>query len=149
MEGDVDWTLFFRKSSEGLRSMETGLTGLMTLIDGLTENQSLEEAQAIIKAALEIFSPDRLLRIAHAMRYQLSLQEIQEITKYDMWYLEQIKAIVESEERLKQDGVPQDKLTFLQVKKEGFSDARIAELTGTTEQVVRDKRHELGCRPVC
>ena len=140
---------FSESLQKGLCSMETGLTGLNEpLIDGLTENQSLEEAQAIIKAALEIFSPDRLLRIAHAMRYQLSLQEIQEITKYDMWYLEQIKAIVDSEERLKQDGVPQDKLTFLQVKKEGFSDARIAELTGTTEQVVRDKRHELGCRPV-
>jgi carbamoyl-phosphate synthase large subunit len=140
---------FAESLQKGLQSMETGLTGLnRPSIQGLSEDLPLKEAQKIIKKSLEEFSPDRILRIAHAIRLQVSLKDINEITHYDLWYLEQIKHLIESEEQLKQDGVPKDKLTFLRYKKEGFSDARIAELTEKSEQNVRDQRHRLGCRPV-
>lgn len=140
---------FAESLQKGLRSMETGLTGLNSpKIDGLEAASSLEEKQAILRKALEPLSPDRILRIAEALRYGLTLEEIHEITHYTPWFIAQLQAIVATESEIQEKGLPQAADVMLRYKKQGFSDARIAELTGCTEIEVRELRHSLEIRPV-
>ncbi|MEK9656752.1 MAG: carbamoyl-phosphate synthase large subunit [bacterium] len=140
----------FKESlQKGLRSLETGLSGFDTpLIKELTQNTSLKDKQTLIKKALTNPCPDRILIIAEAMRHKISLKEIQEKTQYDAWYLEQIQELINEEAQLIEHGLPKDKPAFLKLKKQGFSDARLAKLTHQTEENVRKIRHSLNCHPV-
>ena len=63
--------------------------------------------QGAVKAALAKPSPDRLLLIAQAYRHGLSTAEIHAACRYEPWFLERIREIVEAEERVRRDGLPQ------------------------------------------
>lgn len=135
---------FAESLQKGLRSMETGLTGLNEI-----EIEGAEGGHPnTVKAALTIQSPDRLLVIAQAFRHGLSLDEVQTASKYDPWFLSQIKAIVDAEEGIRQTGLPGDAPGLLKIKKMGFSDERLAELTGSKARDVARFRHTLNVRPV-
>ena len=67
---------------------------------------------------------------------------------FDPWFIEQIKEIIEWEELLKKEGLPEDRNKFRLIKSIGFSDARLAKLTKNTEEDVNKKRIELDVRPV-
>ncbi|MDA0702261.1 MAG: carbamoyl-phosphate synthase large subunit [Proteobacteria bacterium] len=127
-----------------LRSMETGLTGLNEIpIEGSDAADSHDAA----RAALAKPSPDRLLVIAQAFRLGLSLEEIQRICRFDPWFLAHIQDLVNCEETVRRDGLPDSAKGFSDLKKQGFSDARLAELTGRTEEEVSAARRGLGVRP--
>ncbi|MBT6117391.1 MAG: carbamoyl-phosphate synthase large subunit [Rhodospirillaceae bacterium] len=127
-----------------LRSMETGLTGLNEFpIEGSDAADSHDAA----RAALAKPSPDRLLVIAQAFRLGLSLEEIQRISRFDPWFLAHIQDLVNCEEAVRRDGLPDSAKGFSDLKKQGFSDARLAELTGRTEDEVSATRRGLGVRP--
>ena len=132
---------FAESLQKALRSMETDLTGL-------NEIEFDDTSEDGIIAVLARPAPDRLLAIAQAMRHGLSDQDIFDITKYDPWYLAQIRDIVEAEAVIRDRGLPMDRIGFLRLKKLGFSDARLAELAGTDEKTVRRLRHEHGVFPV-
>ncbi|MCG3102358.1 hypothetical protein MAQ58_23505, partial [Enterobacter sp. DRP3] len=68
--------------------------------------------------------------------------------KVDPWFLEQIQAIVDLENRVKAHGLPGTPGAFRQLKAAGFSDARLAVLAKTEEADVRALRRSLGVRPV-
>ena len=73
---------------------------------------------------------DRLLMIAQAFRYGLTVEEVRAACAYDRWFLDQIKGLVAAEEIVRAHGLPKDAPGLLRLKKMGFSDERLAKLTG-------------------
>lgn len=140
---------FAESFQKALRSLETGLTGLNEpVIANITPATGIEEKRRITKELLARFSPERPILIAQALRYGISEEEISAITHYDPWFIEQIKNIVDAEDALCKNGMPKDRDGLLQLKKMGFSDARLAELTGESEDNILRRRHSLGVVPV-
>src|SRR5947208_362763 len=93
---------FAESVQKALRSMETGLDGFDEVA---IEGVEAAGKDAVI-AALAKPVPDRLLLIAQAYRHGLSTAEIQAACHYDSWFLEQIREIVEVEERVRREGLP-------------------------------------------
>jgi carbamoyl-phosphate synthase large subunit len=130
----------FKESfQKALNSLETGLSGL---------NEMEFEDETKLRAALAIQSPDRIRVVAQAFRSGLSVDEIYAITSIDKWFLRQFEEIVAAENKIRSQGLPDDAYALTDIKAMGFSDKRLAELTGKTEQAVRDQRHALDVRPV-
>ena len=154
---------------KALASMETGLTGFdeVTIpgLDPLPEAgkagagsavsakadalsqapRPLGEAErAALVKALSLATPDRLRTIAQAMRHGLSDAEIQSVTRFDPWFLARIREIVDAEAQVRAKGLPQDEEGLRALKMMGFTDARLAKLTGQPEKAVRKARHAKG-----
>ncbi|MFT5795568.1 MAG: carbamoyl-phosphate synthase large subunit, partial [Ulvibacter sp.] len=140
---------FAESIQKALCSMEIGLDGFTEVeIEGVTDKNSLKENQQIIKKKLRLFSPNRILLIAHALRYKISIEEVCQITYYDKWFVSQIAKIIKEEEKIKRSGIKTDKAELLKLKKLGFSDSRLAKLTNRDEFEIADLRSELGVKPV-
>ncbi|HWL05337.1 MAG TPA: carbamoyl-phosphate synthase large subunit [Xanthobacteraceae bacterium] len=136
---------FQESLQKALRSLETGLTGLdEVVIEGLGQGDD----RAAIRAALGTPTPDRLLQVAQAMRLGLTDEQIHAACKIDPWFLEQIRDIVETEAKIASRGLPKTPGAFRRLKAMGFSDARLAKLTGSTMPEVMAARRALGVRPV-
>ncbi|HCR85304.1 MAG TPA: carbamoyl phosphate synthase large subunit [Alphaproteobacteria bacterium] len=128
---------FCESLQKALRSLETGLTGLN------------DKEDKDLKTELQKRTPKRILLIAQALRENYSIEEVNKLTDWDPWFLGQIKKITDTENDLKSGKINlKDKAKLLELKKLGFSDKRIAELTKTKELDVRNIRHELEIRPV-
>ena len=127
---------------KALASMETGLTGFDEV-----EIEDAPEKSAVIKA-ISKQTPDRMRTIAQAMRHGLTNDEIHGVTKFDPWFLDRIREIVEAEEQVRQNGLPTASADMRRLKMMGFTDARLAKLTGFTEADVRKSRHGLGVTAV-
>jgi len=119
---------------KALSSMESGLSGF----DEITIDGAPDKA-AVIKAISQQ-TPDRLRTIAQAMREGLSNDEIQAATAFDPWFLARIREIVDAEADVRDHGLPKDAQGLRRLKMMGFSDARLATLTGFTEADVRRLR---------
>ncbi|MET0372470.1 MAG: carbamoyl-phosphate synthase large subunit [Sphingobium sp.] len=159
-------------------SMQKALRGLETGLSGFNQVDALVGApRDDIVAALAQPTPDRLLVAAQALREGLTVAEINAIAKFDPWFLERIKEIVDAEAEVLGNGLPQDADGMRRLKSMGFSDKRLAWLAlksanlrgmergiargsgliheavvamtgGVTEEEVRALRHRLGVRPV-
>ncbi|WP_242123033.1 carbamoyl-phosphate synthase large subunit [Sphingobium sp. Sx8-8] len=159
-------------------SMQKALRGLETGLSGFNNVDHLEGApKDDIVAALAQPTPDRLLVAAQALREGLTVAEIHAIAKFDPWFLERIKEIIDAEAEILGNGLPQDAEGMRRLKAMGFSDKRLAFLAlksanlrgmergiargsgliheavkamtgGVTEDEVRSLRHRLGVRPV-
>ncbi|WP_254884971.1 carbamoyl-phosphate synthase large subunit, partial [Salipiger sp. HF18] len=127
---------------KALTSMESGLTGFDEV-----EIEGAPEKSAVIKAISQQ-TPDRMRTIAQAMRHGLSDDEIHGVTMFDPWFLARIREIVEAEEEVRAAGLPQDEGGMRQLKMLGFTDARLAKLTGFSEKDVRNRRTSLGVTAV-
>ena len=135
---------FQESLQKALRSMETGLTGLNEVeIPGA--DQDPENAAL---AALGRPVPDRLVLIAQAIRHGVNLAEIHRVTHFDPWFLKQIDDLVASEERVRDEGLPDDARAMRALKAQGFSDVRLGELSGLGETAVATARRALDVRPV-
>jgi carbamoyl-phosphate synthase large subunit len=131
---------FAESLQKALCSLETGLTGL---------NEILPDADAsALKMALGRPTPDRLLVAAQALRKGVGVDEIHTIAHYDPWFLRQLEALVQTEASLKENGLPNDAAGLLALKKQGFSDARLAFLTNISQGEVARQRRALGVTPV-
>jgi carbamoyl-phosphate synthase large subunit len=135
---------FAESVQKALRSMETGLDGFDEIAVPGFESAGKEA----VKAALAKPSPDRLLLIAQAYRHGLTTREIHAACHYESWFLERIREIVEAEERVRRHGLPNDPTAFLRLKQMGFSDARLAKLSGIETEQASALRHRLGLHPV-
>jgi carbamoyl-phosphate synthase large subunit len=134
----------FKESlQKALRSLETGLTGF----DEITLEHDGSQPDAFL-AALGRPTPDRLRLVAQALREGITAGEVQRLTAYDPWFMRQIEEIVTTEAMIRDEGLPQDAESFLALKADGFSDARLAKLAGCAEAEVRRLRVRLGVRPV-
>jgi carbamoyl-phosphate synthase large subunit len=137
---------FAESLQKALRSMETGLTGLNEVeIAGTAAGQDNKDA---VRAALARPTPDRLLVAAQALRLGFSVEDIEEICHFDPWFLREIEALVKTEAEVRKKGLPKDRAALARLKRQGFSDARLAELTGATEDDVRNVRAKLDVHPV-
>lgn len=127
---------------KALTSMESGLCGFDEV-----DIPGAPEKSAVIKA-ISKQTPDRMRTIAQAMRHGLSDDDIHATTMFDPWFLARIREIVEAEDVVREQGLPQDEAGMRQLKIMGFSDARLAALTGLTERDVRKRRLNLGVTAV-
>ncbi|PTW59098.1 carbamoyl-phosphate synthase large subunit [Breoghania corrubedonensis] len=130
---------------KALRGLETGLSGLDEIdIPGLGQGDD----KNAIRAALGVPTPDRLLKVAQAMRLGLDNEQIHEACKIDPWFLEQLRDIVELENKVTKHGLPENAQAFRTLKAMGFADARLAKLAGLQEEDVTARRTALAVHPV-
>ena len=138
---------FAESLQKALRSLEIGLTGLNEI--------PLKDLDAA-RTALVRQTPDRLLVAAQALRMGMHVDEICAIAKFDPWFVRQLESIVQAESRIqdlefrKQMKLDPEALAteLYELKRMGFSDARIAELTKTLPSDIATLRHNLNIRPV-
>ncbi|TKA96227.1 carbamoyl-phosphate synthase large subunit [Cereibacter changlensis] len=133
---------FHESIQKALASLETGLTGFDEIaIEGAPDKA------AVIKA-ISAQTPDRLRLIAQAMRHGLSDDDIQAATAFDPWFLSRIREILEAEAEVRAKGLPLKADGLRKLKMLGFTDARLAKLTGRDEAQVRRARRNLGVTAV-
>ena len=130
---------FQESLQKALCSLETGLSGL---------NEMPFDNVASLRQALGIQSPDRLRVIAEAFRMGLTVEDVQNVTAFDPWFLRQIEDIVMTEGEIRGKGLPRTAHELIELKAKGFSDKRLGELTGQAEGWVRGLRHSMNVRPV-
>ncbi len=137
---------FAESLQKALRGLETGLTGLDEIeIPGLDDG---ENARGAIRAAISTPTPDRLRMVAQALRLGMSEADVHDGCKIDPWFIAQLKAIVDMEARIREHGLPQDAKNLRMLKAMGFSDARLATLSGKRPKEVAELRNSLDCAPV-
>ncbi len=130
-------------------SVQKALRGLETGLSGFDEIEALIGASHDeIEAELSRATPDRLRVAAQALREGMSVERIHDIAKFEPWFLRQIEELMQVEAGLKANGVPTGPNGFRRLKSQGFSDARIAALTGKTEAEIAAARRALNVRPV-
>ena len=134
---------FHESLQKALASMENGLTGL----DDIAIPGAAEEGKPAIIRALAKQTPDRIRVIAQAMRHGLSDDEIHAVTAFDPWFLARIREIVDAENRVRENGLPEGE-GLRALKMMGFTDARLAQLTGRDEAEIRRIRRAAGLHPV-
>ena len=162
---------FHESMQKALSSMESGLTGFDEIeLPEMPKTSDIVEAdgsattlprillgadeaaqQKIDKSVtreLAKATPDRLRVIAQAMRFGFSDEEIQEINSFDPWFLARIREILVAEAEVKRDGLPVTEEGLRKLKMMGFTDARLAKLTGRDEANVRRARRNLGVTAV-
>ena len=127
-------------------SIQKALRGLETGKDGFTpiSNDREEIVHEISEAG-----PERIFYVADAFRIGMTLDEVHQMTDIDMWFLVQIKELVDIEKRVAQvklEDITKEEMLFL--KKKGFSDKRLASDLGVKEADVRCRRHALDVHPV-
>ncbi|MBP1852655.1 carbamoyl-phosphate synthase large subunit [Rhizobium halophytocola] len=140
---------FAESLQKAMRGLETGLTGLDEIeIPGLGANGDTTDDHNAIRAAIGTPTPDRLRMVVQALRLGLSEAEVHEACKIDPWFVAQFKAIVDMEARVREHGLPDDAENLRMLKAMGFSDARLASLTGKRPKEVAEIRNTLNVRPV-
>ena len=135
---------FQESFQKALCSMEEDLNGLNSLADKASEISKEE-----ILSELTIPGPKRIFYVADAIRNGWSLKKIHSLTRIDHWFLDQINEIIEIEKNLlniKEQDIDTNYLLIL--KEKGFSDSRISELLGSTEDSIRQLRKNRGVIPV-
>ncbi|MGB7432675.1 MAG: carbamoyl-phosphate synthase large subunit, partial [Ahrensia sp.] len=136
---------FAESLQKALRGLETGLTGLDEIeIPGIGEGDD----KNAIRAALGTPTPNRLRQVAQAMRMGFTDEEIHAACFIDPWFLEQLRAIVTMEARVRTHGLPADAANLRNLKAMGFSDQRLATLAGVDVSTVLAAREGLNVRPV-
>ena len=103
-----------------------------------------------IMERLEKVSDDRIYRVKDALRLGIASKTVQKFTGIDPWFIGQIKILVKMEEQLLRYNVPEDIPTefFIELKKNGYSDAQIAWLLRIDEKPVTIERKKRGIRRV-
>ncbi len=135
---------FNESLQKALRGLETGKSGL----DPVVSAEQLADGFDLVKEIREP-SSERLFYVADGFRHGFNAEKIHEISKIDPWFLAHIERLVKIEEALKETNLESIReAQMLQLKKEGFSDARMATLMNTSEQEVRSHRLFLNVKPV-
>ena len=120
---------------KAIRSLEQHVDSLMSYdFSNLSREEMLE--------ALHIVDDMRIWRIAQAIRIGISQEEIHEITKIDLWFIDKIAILTEMEYALKTRELDEDLLR--EAKRMEFPDYVIAKLNGKTEETVKEMRKAYG-----
>lgn len=135
---------FQESLQKALRGLENGLEGLDPRVDPSEANSASRLVQELSQPG-----PERLLWVADGFRSGLDLEAVFEHTWIDPWFLAQIADLVEREQALAKSGLAAlDENAMRQLKRRGFSDARIARLVDQSETEIRVLRHQFGVKPV-
>jgi len=136
---------FQESLQKALRSLETGRDGF----DPILSAEDPGERDAELRRELREAGAERILYIADAFREGMDVAEIHALTHVDPWFLAQIEDLVSTEQEFQAcDPTDIDAGYMKQLKRKGFSDARLATLCNMPEKSFREMRYELGVRPV-
>ncbi|WP_312780882.1 carbamoyl-phosphate synthase large subunit [Brevundimonas sp.] len=139
---------FQESMQKALRGLETGLSGFDEIeIEGVADADDDAGARAAVVRALGEPTPDRIRVIAQAFRHGLTVEEVHAACSYEPWFLRQIADLIRTEGHVRVQGLPATETDFRKLKAKGFSDARLAALTGKSEVEVRKARRSLKVRP--
>ena len=120
---------------KALRSLEQHVDSLMSYDFSEFQKDELMEELAVVDDL-------RIFRIAEAVRRGITYEEIHAVTKIDLWFIDKLAILVETEQRLKEQELDEELLR--EAKRLEFPDTVIAELTGKTGRQIHDLRHEYG-----
>ncbi len=135
---------FQESLQKAIRGLETGVTGLNEMLD-----KTLDNGIERIELELRIPRAERLWYIGDAFRHGLTIAKVFELSRIDPWFLAQIHDLVEQEQLLQAEGAASLTTARLrQLKRQGFSDARLAELTALSETEIRQLRLAKNVRPI-
>ncbi len=124
---------------KALRMTETGARGLVVNDDITFDDLQTELAEPTER---------RIFAVAEAFRRGMSTDDVHDITHIDRWFLDKIAGMVQMEDRLRDADFDDLDLELLREAKQlGFSDDQIALATGTDEDKIRARRHELDLHP--
>ena len=130
---------------KAIRGLETGVMGLDELFGDVTS----EEDRDRLRQLLRLPGPERVWHLADALRAGFPVDEVAALTRIDYWFLVQIADLVEEEALTRKQGLAAlDAVRLRQLKRKGFSDARLASLLGQKEATVRQRRLKFDLRPV-
>jgi len=136
---------FQESLQKALRGLEIGKVGL----DPTGNAAQGEDGLLKIRRDLREPGAERLFQVAEAFRAGLSVEDVHGLSFIDPWFLDQIEELVALERELEKDGLSAlDARRLRALKRKGFSDIRIAQLTGTDESAIRALRRAFGVRPV-
>ena len=137
----------FKESlQKALRGLEIGVSGLDEI---LPADLSPSERTETIERELRVAKDRRLWYVAEAFRDNQSIETVHDQCAIDPWFLSQLQELVLLEESIRGADVGSiDAATMLRYKRDGISDARMAMLTGATENRIRKHRLSLGIKPV-
>lgn len=132
---------FLEALQKACQSLEQGRAGL-----GADKKEWIRTEDILTR--LEKVSDDRIFRLKDAMRLGVPSKTIHKLTKIDPWFLQQIKRLVEMEERLMRFNVAEDlpESFMRELKEVGYSDAQIAWVLRVDEEQVTRHRKTLGVR---
>lgn len=140
---------FQESLQKALRGLEIGVYGLESKINFTDPAWDDELLHNRFQQELSIPGADRLWYIADAMRYGYSIEKIHALTAIDPWFLAQLVDLVDSEQALTDLSLKDITAGHLfRLKRQGFSDRRLAQLLNETETVVRQFRYDHDIRPV-
>jgi len=127
-------------------SFQKALRGLEVGVDGM--NEKTQDRQ-VLEKELGAPGPDRIWYVGDAFAQGMTVEEVHALTRIDPWFLVQIEQIVKVELELEAHSLADiDAATLRALKQKGFSDRRLARQLRTTDQAIRQRRYELGVRPV-
>ncbi len=136
---------FQESLQKALRSLEIGKFGL----DPTGHAEQGEDGLLRIRRDLKEPGPERLFQVAEAFRAGLSVEDVFKLSFIDPWFLDQIEELVALEKQVRAEGlVALDGRRLRLLKRKGFSDIRLARLTGTDESAIRALRRAFNVRPV-
>jgi len=136
---------FQESLQKALRGQETGVTGL----NELTTSIDTDAERDRLRNELRMPGPQRLQYVADAMRLGFTFEDVAKVTGIDRWFLAQISDLLLTEAEIRRGGLLEmDEFSMRAAKRKGFSDARLAELTGEREQEVRQRRLSFNLRPI-
>ena len=134
---------FQESFQKALRSLETGHIGFGCEPTGTLPSLSQ------VRASLRTPNPERVYSIYSALKLGMTPDEIHELTQIDIWFLDKLYDLLQTEKYLKKTPLDQINAAKLrQIKQQGFSDRQIAFATKTDEDKVRNYRQKLGINPV-
>src|SRR4029077_9825499 len=106
-------------------------------------SHGFEPREGEVRERLLVPNADRLWYVGEAFRRGMTVEQVAELSAIDPWFLRHVEEIV-AEERALAEGKTLAPERLRALKQQGFSDARLAELVGTTEETVRAQREAAG-----
>ncbi len=136
----------FKESlQKALRSIENNLDGLNNVYPPLEFNTF--SGLSSLDGWLNENSPNKILRIAQALRLGLSVNHVCMVTNWDKWFVNQIFEIISIEHGLINGKFKEDEYELRKLKNLGFSDKRLSDLTGLSETKIYSLRNSFNIRP--
>ncbi len=130
---------------KGLRALETGRAGWV-VGERPSDDRVADDSLDAVRAALPVPVPERMFQVKRAMLLGMSVEEIQQRTGMDPWFLRQFEEMLEAEKAYA--AMPSvDARAVRRMKRMGFSDRQLAALRNETEQQARERRWGFGIRP--
>lgn len=133
---------FAESLQKACRSLEQGRSGI------LGGPESKETDLKVISEKMKPLTPERIFLAARAIELGMPIEKVAEITAYDIWYLYEIKRIVDAEARFAGKQLSRTSAAeILEMKRIGMSDIRAAQLLNVKEEEFAAHRRSLGVRP--